>query len=107
MTEQRSDRLEFQKFVVFLAIAPHHRDSTDLNFITHTGYNHILKPDGARFLNLTQHVFAGRILKNKCSIESVASENWQSALLLKSFSLDFSFNRRCRDRRAKAATWAV
>jgi hypothetical protein len=58
------DRLGFQKFVVFLAIAPNHRDRADLNFITHTGSNHILKPDGARFLSLTQHVFAGRILSN-------------------------------------------
>ena len=57
------DRLGFQKFVVFLAIAPHHGDRADLNFIIHTGSNNILKPDGARFLIFIQHVLTVRLLK--------------------------------------------
>ena len=55
------DRLGFQKFVVFLAIAPHHGDRADLNFIIHTGSNNILKPDGARFLIFIQHVLTVRL----------------------------------------------
>jgi hypothetical protein len=59
------DRLGFQELVIFLAIAPHHRDRANLNFITHTGSNHILKPDGARFLIFFQHVFSVRLLKSR------------------------------------------
>ena len=55
------DRLGFQKFVVFLAIAPHHGDRADLNFIIHTGSNNILKPDDARFLIFIQHVLTVRL----------------------------------------------
>ena len=56
------DRLGFQKFVVFIAITLHHRDRADLNLITHTGSNQILKLDGARFLILFQHVLDRRLL---------------------------------------------
>jgi hypothetical protein len=56
------DRLGFQEFVVFLAIAPHHRDRADLNFIIHKGSNYVLKPHGARFLILIQHVFTVGLL---------------------------------------------
>ena len=53
------------------------------------------------------YLFAPLRVENKCSIESVVSENWQSVLFLKSFSLDLSLNRRCRGRSAKALKWAV
>ena len=82
-----------QKVFRVHAIAPHHRDRTDLNFITHTGSNLILKPDGARFLNLTQHVFTGRIQNTTTIVTSnLDFSEWDQAFpsnpLLAAASLD-------------------